>query len=98
MILAKVIGNIWATIKHKDLEGKKLLLINTIDGNTGKLTGKIQLAIDHSMSAGPGDTVLVIDEGSSCRQIIGTKKGPTRTIIAGMVDQINNKGKIQKYH
>ena len=98
MIVAKVIGNVWATRKHKDLEGKKLLLIRQIDELSGKYVGKTQLAIDHLSLAGIGDTVLIIDEGSSCRQIMGTKTGPTRTIIAGIVDIASRGGKTKKYH
>jgi microcompartment protein CcmK/EutM len=97
MILAKVIGNVWATMKHSSLEGKKMLLIQPIDEISGKKNGSVQLAID-SAGAGIGDTVLIIDEGSSCRQILGTKSGPTRTIIAGIVDQVSSKGNTKKYH
>ncbi|MFH1416524.1 MAG: EutN/CcmL family microcompartment protein [Elusimicrobiota bacterium] len=98
MIIAKVIGNVWATVKHDNLAGKKLLLIRQVDGMDNTSLGPVQLAIDHAVGAGAGDTVLIIDEGSSCRQIIGTKKGPTRTIIAGIVDRVAAKGKEKKYH
>ena len=93
MIVAKVVGNLWATRKHPSINGKKLLLVQPIDEIKGTPAGSILLAIDHNMDAGLGDTVLVIDEGSSCRQILGTKTGPTRTIIAGIIDQVYNKGK-----
>ena len=97
MFIAKIIGNVWATVKHSSLEGKKMLLIQPIDEISGKKNGSVQLSID-SAGAGVGDTVLIIDEGSSCRQILGTKNGPTRTIIAGVVDQVFKEGKTKKYH
>ena len=98
MIIAKVVGNVWATRKHKDLDGKKLLLVMPVDSGNGSRAGSTLLAIDESACAGVGDTVLLLDEGSSCRQILGTKRGPTRTIIAGVVDNVSFKGKLRKYH
>ncbi|MBN2407522.1 MAG: EutN/CcmL family microcompartment protein [Elusimicrobia bacterium] len=98
MFIAKVVGNVWATRKHPSLEGKKLMLICPVDGMKGTRSGPVQLAIDHSMDAGPGDTVLIIDEGSSCRQMMGAGKGPTRTIIAGIVDSVSAGNKTKKYH
>lgn len=98
MITAKVVGNIWATRKHPSLEGKKLMLIKQYDPSGEKGLGQTQMAIDSGVGAGIGDTVLVIDEGSSCRQILGTKKGPTRTIIVGIVDNISEGKKNYKFH
>jgi microcompartment protein CcmK/EutM len=91
MITAKVVGNIWATRKHASLEGKKLLLIKQYDEEKKDFCGATQMAIDGGVSAGIGDSVLIIDEGSSCRQILGTQKGPTRTIIVGIIDSVNGR-------
>jgi len=89
MILGKVIGNVVATIKEKDYEAKKVLVINPIDAVTGKTKGKSFLAID-TVQAGVGDTVIVIDEGGSARIILGNSKILTiRTIVAGIVDHVN---------
>jgi ethanolamine utilization protein EutN len=98
MIVARVVGNVWATRKHKDLNGKKLLLVMPLDPQTGSRAGGTILAIDESAGAGIGDTVLLLDEGSSCRKILGTKSGPTRTIVVGVVDSIMNQGELRKYH
>jgi ethanolamine utilization protein EutN len=97
MIVAKVVGNVWATVKHPLLKDKKMMLVQPLD-EKGKKKGVVQMAIDGFTGAGIGDTVLIIDEGSSCRQIIGSNRGPTRMIIAGVVDQVNCKGKTSKYH
>ncbi len=97
MIVAKVIGNVWATRKHSTLKGKKLLLIKPVDEMTGKPNGETQMAID-CVDAGPGDTVLVLDEGSSCRQILGYESGPTRTIVVGVIDNVYKENKFKKYH
>jgi microcompartment protein CcmK/EutM len=38
--------------------------------------------------AGPGDTVLVIDEGNGARQILGIDPGAVRAVIVGVVDEV----------
>ncbi len=86
MITAKVIGSVVATQKHKILEGQKLLLVRPV-GIDGNVKGKAVVAID-TVQAGPGDTVLILDEGNSARMILGSKDAPARTVIVGIVDEI----------
>ena len=88
MFIARVVGNVWATRKHPSLEDCKLLLIKSMDGITAKLHGKIQMAVEKNLSAGPGDVVLVIDEGNSARQILNLKDAPIRTVIIGIIDTV----------
>jgi len=38
--------------------------------------------------AGPGDTVMVIDEGNGARQILGLDPGAVRAMIVGVVDEV----------
>ncbi len=98
MFVAKIIGNVWATEKHISLKGMKLLLAKPVDEMTGELNGSTQLVLDKNMGAGIGDIVLILDEGSSCRQILGRKRGPTRAIVVGIVDQVAKNGSVRKYH
>lgn len=98
MFIAKVVGNLWATRKHKSLVGAKLLLVQPVDGITGARQGETLLAVDKHLSAGVGDVVLVMDEGNSARQILGDKKAPVRTIICGVIDYVSSDGKVQKWH
>jgi len=98
MFTARVIGSVWATRKHKSLDGLKMMLVEPIDGSTGEVSGEVQMAVDFNAGSGPGDTVLIIDEGSSCRQILGHNKGPTRTIVAGVVDSVRSGDKEKRYH
>ena len=87
MILGKVAGSIYSTINHNFYNNKKLLLIDKLDGNKIP-TGDYLIAVD-SVGAGSGEIVLVIDEGNSARQIIKDKQAPIRSIIIGIVDQVN---------
>lgn len=99
MFIAKVVGNLWATRKHKSLEKIKLLLVRRINGLSGKfLDEDIMLAVDKYMDAGIGDAVLVMDEGNSARQILEDKVAPVRTIICGIVDTVFSKNKTKKWH
>ncbi len=87
MILGKVSGSIFSTINHDFYNNKKLLLVDKLDSKK-KTTGDYLIAVD-SVGAGIGETVLVIDEGNSARQIVKEEKAPIRSIIIGIVDQIN---------
>jgi microcompartment protein CcmK/EutM len=88
MILAKVVGNVVSSSKHRDYEGFKLLVIQPVD-HTGTPKGKSLLAVD-AVQAGIGDTVLVIDEGGSGRAILGAPDNRTvRTVVTGIVDEIS---------
>lgn len=88
MIVAKVIGNVWATRKHPGLANATLLLVKPVNPVDGSLTGEATLALDGGQGAGPGDTVLVLDEGGSARKVLRNPKAPVRTVIAGIVDKL----------
>ena len=89
MFIAKVIGNVWATRKHAGLKNATLLIVKAVDVSVpGKLTGEATLAVDGNQGAGPGDTVLIVDEGGSARKILKNSKAPVRTVVAGIVDKV----------
>ena len=86
MYIGKVIGTVVATIKISHLEGRNLLLVDQLDPR-GQETGYYDIAVDVAQ-AGPGDTVLVIDEGNGARQILGLDPGAVRAVIVGVVDEV----------
>lgn len=86
MYIGKVIGTVVATIKISHLESRKLLLVDQLDLK-GQETGYYDIAVD-VVQAGPGDTVLVIDEGNGARQILGIDPGAIRAVIVGVVDEV----------
>ncbi|MBL7136376.1 MAG: EutN/CcmL family microcompartment protein [Candidatus Marinimicrobia bacterium] len=87
MILGQVCGAIHSTINHEFYDSKKLLVVDRLNIN-GKPSGKYLIAVD-SVGTGAGETVLVIDEGNSARQIVEDDKAPIRSIIIGIVDQLS---------
>ncbi len=88
MIFAKVIGSVESTIKHFHYEGLKLLLVKPLDKNLNE-EGEPFLAVD-SVDAGPGDIVLVIEEGWSAWQSVGKKDlSPINRAIVAKIDKVN---------
>jgi microcompartment protein CcmK/EutM len=87
MFVARVIGEVVSTIKHPDLSGRKLLIVEKLT-EKGKPTGDSQLAVD-SVHAGEGDTVLVLDEGSSAALVTNLDNPPIRSVIVGVIDSID---------
>ncbi len=87
MIIGKVTGTIYSTINHKYYDGKKLMIVDKLNGR-GNPTGKYLVAID-SVDAGIGETVLIVDEGNSARQIVKDNTAPLRSIIVGIIDDIH---------
>lgn len=86
MILGRVTGTVVGTIKHPSFEGHKLMIVQPISGD-GHDKGARFLAVDHAQ-AGPGDRVIVLGEGSGIRQITADPQSPVRTLIVGIVDDI----------
>jgi ethanolamine utilization protein EutN len=84
--LAKVVGTVVSTIKSPIFEQRALLVVDLLEPD-GRPTGGYLLALD-TVGAGAGETVLVLDEGSSARQIVGASFGPLRTVIVGIVDAV----------
>ncbi len=88
MFIATVTGRMWATRKSPGLHGKRLLLVTKMSGDPPRLGKETLMAVCDKIDAGIGDVVLVLDEGGSARSILNTKSAPIRTIIVGIVDQI----------
>lgn len=92
MKLARVTGTVVSTIQAPAFDGRTLLLCDLLefDGSTGNYqpTGDYQIAID-SVGAGAGETVILLDEGNGARQVLGDPSAPVRTVVAGIVDEID---------
>ncbi len=86
MYIGRIVGSVVATIKIAHLDGRRLLLVDQLDAE-GRETGDYDIAVDVAQ-AGPGDTVLVLDEGNGARQILGLDPGAVRAVVVGVVDEI----------
>ncbi len=87
MKIGRVVGDVLATVKHPALFGQRLLLVDD-ESPDGKLAGKPRLALD-VVDAGEGDRVLVVDEGNAAAQVLARPRGPVRTVVVGVVDDVD---------
>jgi len=87
MFIARVTGEVVATIKHPHLHARKLLLVRP-ESTPGRPQPPSMIAVD-TVSAGLGDRVLVADEGNTAAQVLGVPRGPVRTVIVGVVDDVD---------
>ena len=86
MKLARVVGTVVSTINSPIFEDRTLLLCDLVEP-TGEATGGYLIAVD-TVGAGAGELVLILDEGTSARQIVGEKHGPLRTVVVAIVDEV----------
>lgn len=87
MTLARVVGTVVATQKHRKFEGAKLLLVQpvTLDDTP---RGVALLAVD-TVGAGVNEKVLVVIEGRAAAEAVGRKGTPVDAAIIGIVDRVD---------
>ena len=88
MNLCRVLGTVVCTEKLPVFTGRKLLVVQPLD-EALKEIGNSYVAMDNTSSAGKGDLVLVLGEGSGVRQILEDKTAAVRHLIVGVVDQVS---------
>ena len=86
MTLARVVGTVVATQKHRNFEGAKLLLVQPLTlEDTPR--GAALLAVD-SVGAGVNEKVLIVIEGRAAADAVGRKGTPVDAAIIGIVDHV----------
>ena len=86
MKLARVTGNVVSTVCSPAYDQRKLLVCDLLEPAQGP-TGEYLIAID-TVGAGVGETVLILDEGNSARQVLAWPDAPVRALVVGIVDEI----------
>lgn len=86
MILAKVIGTVWATRKDEKLVGMKIQIVKPVDLDYKTKEGFL-VAVD-AVGAGVGEIVLVV-QGSSARQTVLTENRAVDATIMAIVDKLD---------
>lgn len=87
MLLGRVIGNITSTINHAFYDAKKLMVVERTAPDGSPLADYL-IAVD-TVGAGPGQRVLVLDEGNGARQIFASTDAPVRSVIVGIIDAVD---------
>jgi len=85
MQLARVLGQITATIKHPSLNGKRMLVAQPLDAG-GEPESDPVMVVDR-LGAGIGQVVVIDSDGRGARDYIGDAKTPVRWVVMGIVDE-----------
>ncbi|MCC6580799.1 MAG: EutN/CcmL family microcompartment protein [Phycisphaeraceae bacterium] len=84
MQLALVRGRATSTVKHRSMQGAKLLVCHLLD-IAGKASGDPVLAVDR-LGAGIGDKVVLTSDGLGVRELLKDDSSPVRWWTLGIVD------------
>ncbi len=93
MLLTLVKGHAVSTAKVGRLDGHKLLLVEIVTVDQGKIarTGRHMVCVD-AVGAGAGELTLAV-MGSSARFAPGMEDVPTDAVIVGILDHLHAAGK-----
>ena len=80
MRLATIKGHVTSTMKHKSLNGWRLLI-----AIPDSLDLAPQIVLD-SLGAGSGQKVLISSDGSEARKMVGDQRSPARWTVLGIID------------
>ena len=83
MQIARVIGTVVSTVKNKPLEGRKILIVQTLDADL-KAKGKPMVALD-AVGAGIGELVFWC-RGKEASFPFKRDETPTDCTIVGIID------------
>lgn len=81
-----VVGTATATVKHRSLEGWKLLVVQMLMVDGKSPDGEPVLAVDN-LGAGAGDRVMLTSDGKGTRALLNDNNTPVRWSVMGIEDQ-----------
>ncbi len=84
MQLGRVVGQAVSTVKHPSMQGWRLLVVQPLTAD-GKPDGEPLLAIDR-LGAGTATRVILSNDGSGARELVGSKTSPVRWMVLGICD------------
>jgi len=85
MLIGMVEGSAVSTIKHRSMQGWKLLIVQPLLPDGGA-DGDPILAID-SLGADRGCKVLISNDGRGARELVGDDTSPVRWTVIGILDK-----------
>ena len=80
MRIATIKGHITSTMKHRSLDGWRLLIAVPESPDLAP-----QIVLD-SLGAGIGQTVMISSDGSEARKMVGDQRSPARWTVMGIID------------
>ena len=90
MQIARVVGTVVSTQKHRKFEGAKLLLVQPLNlDDTPR--GDVVLAVD-GVGAGVHEKVLLVLEGRAAGEALGRRARRLTRPSSGIIDQVDVDG------
>lgn len=86
MQIARVVGTVVSTQKHRKFEGAKLMLVQPLNVDDSPRGGTL-LAVD-GVGAGIHEKVLVVLEGRAAGEALGRQGAPVDAAIVGIIDTV----------
>jgi ethanolamine utilization protein EutN len=80
MRIATIKGHVTSTMKHRSLEGWRLLIAMPESPDLAP-----QIVLD-ALGAGIGQRVMISSDGSEARKIVGDERSPARWTVMGIID------------
>ncbi|MGO8752610.1 MAG: EutN/CcmL family microcompartment protein [Thermoguttaceae bacterium] len=85
MVSGLVVGNATATVKHRSMEGWKLLIVQPYGADGLTPDGDPVLVVD-SLGAGTGEQVIISSDGKGTRELMKSDTTPVRWSVIGIRD------------
>jgi bacterial microcompartment shell vertex protein len=85
MQVGLVVGTANATVKHRSMQGTKLLVVQMFGVDGRSPDGEPVLAVD-TLGAGRGERVLLSSDGRSTRALLKDDTTPVRWSVIGIED------------
>ncbi|HWB09379.1 MAG TPA: EutN/CcmL family microcompartment protein [Pirellulales bacterium] len=85
MQIGTVVGTAISTIKHRSLEGQKLLVVQLLASDGRSPDGEPVLAVD-GLGAGRGDRVVLTSDGKAMQELLKNQATPVRWSVIGIPD------------
>ena len=92
MLIARVVGTVVATQKHRKFEGAKLMLVQPLNLDDSP-RGSTLLAVD-GVGAGVDEKVLIVLEGRAAGEALGRSGAPVDAAVIGIVDSVDVDGNL----
>ena len=80
MRLATIKGHVTSTMKHKSLDGWRLLIAIPESPDLAP-----QIVLDN-LGAGIGQRVMISSDGGEARKMVGDQRSPARWSVMGIID------------
>lgn len=87
MLIARVVGAVVSTQKHRKFVGATLLLVQPLNWDDTP-RGTAVLAVD-GVGAGVHERVLVVMEGRAAGEALGKTGAPVDAAIVGIIDRVD---------